>query len=1058
MPIPLNFLNQNLTQMRKLLLSVIALFGIALGAMAQKIVTGKITDAKGSPLSNVSVLVKGTTVGTSTNDAGFYSIQVPANGKVLVFTYVGQAPIEISIGNKTVVNTSLTNADADLNEVVVVAYGTKKREAITGSQATVELEDRQISNLSQALAGAAPGISATAGNGQPGSSAAIRIRGFGSVNASSAPLYVIDGFPYGGFIADINVNDIETMTVLKDASSTALYGARAANGVILITTKKGRTATPKINLYGNSGFSERGIPEYDRVGTNDYYPVMWQGFKHALMFPVSGVGQSEAVAAQNATNGIAAQLVYNPYNVADNQIVGLDGKLNPSASLRYNDFDWYSPLKRRGGRNEVGFSVASKNDKSDYYFSLNYLNDKGFVIKSDFERVNARLAMNTQIKEWLKAGINVTSSLVTSKQAAGDGSNTFINPFVFARGIGPIYPVRAFDATTGAPVLDANGDQYYDYGQYPGSINRPAGASPGRHIVYETLLNENINNRNSTIARTYVEAKFLNHFTFTTNLGIDLSNVRNQTFQNKIVGDGVTSGGTAGLTSNEFRTISLNQLLNYNQTFGLSEVSVLVGHESQKNKDSYLSVLKRGQNLDGNIALDNFVTLGSITGDLRELRREGYLSRFNYGYKGKYFLDLSYRRDASSRFAPQSRWGNFYSAGVSWNLIKEPVFADVKWLNNLKFRASYGTVGNDGLDTYFEYQSLYGLGWNNALEPGALASKLANPELTWEVNKTFNVGLDFAVFKNKVSGTVEFFDRGSSKLLFDVPQGLSSIITSRTENIGAMSNKGVEVQLDFAIIQSQHFKWDLQVNVTALKNNISALPAETPTIINGTKRLEVGKDLYAFYLRRWAGVDPADGAGLYYALPGTTGSTIRVGKAGDTLTTNSSFAAYGYAGTAIPKHFGSVNNTFTFKNLSLSFLLNYQVGGKFYDGNYAGLMSFRYGSSIHADALNAWKAPGDVTDVPRLDNLNNAQLNAASDRWLIDASYINVRNVTLNYRLPKSLISGIGFSQARVFVSGENLYVFSKRTGMNPAESFNGTNSAVYTPNRLFNAGFNITF
>ena len=1044
--------------MRKLLLSVIAVLFIALSAMAQKTVTGKVTDANGQALGNVSVIVKGTTVGTSTDDAGNYSIQVPATGKILVFSSVGNSPTEVSIGNKTVVSTSLSNVDSEMDEVVIVAYGTKKREAITGSQSEVSTEGRQISNISQALAGAAPGISTTSGNGQPGASAAIRIRGFGSVNASSAPLYVVDGFPYGGFIGDINVNDIETFTVLKDASSTALYGARAANGVILITTKKGKSAKPKITLYGNSGWSERGVPEYDRVGTNDYYPAMWQGFKNALKFPVSGVGQTEAVAAQNATNGIANELVYNPYNVPNNQIVGTDGKLNPNASLIYNDFDWYAPLKRKGPRNEVGFSVASKVNKSDYYFSLNYLNDKGFVIRSDFERVNARIAMNSQLKDWLKVGINATTAIVSSKQAAGDGSNTFINPFVFARNIGPIYPVRAWDATTGAPIIRGNGEQFYDYGQHPGSINRPAGASPGRHIVYESLLNSNVNERNSSVARTYVEAKFLQHFTFTTNLGIDLNNARNQTFQNKIVGDGVTSGGTAGLTANEFRTISMNQLLNYSQTFGRHEVSALVGHEAQKNKDSRLSVLKRGQNLDGNIQLDNFVLLGSITGDLRELRREGYFSRFNYGYNSKYFLDLSYRRDASSRFSPQSRWGDFYSAGVSWNMIKEPVFQNVSWLDNLKLRASYGTVGNDGLDTYFEYQALYALGFNNALEPGALASKLANPNLTWEVNNTFNVGLDFGVFKNRISGSVEYFERGSSDLLFDVPQGLSSIITSRTENIGSMSNKGFEAQLNFDIIRAKNFKWDMQFNITALKNNISKLPAETPTITQGTKRLQVGKDLYAFYLRRWAGVDPVDGSSVYYAVPGTTGSTVRVNGKGDTLTTNSSFAAFGYAGSAIPKHFGSINSTVAYKSLSLSFLLNYQVGGKFYDGNYAGLMSFRYGAALHADALNSWKNPGDVTNIPRLDNLNNAQLNAGSDRWLIDASYINIRNVTLNYRLPKTFTNKIGFEQARVFVGGENLYVFSKRTGMNPAESFNGTNGPVYTPNRLINAGFNLSF
>lgn len=1045
--------------MRKIIFSLLFFFSLALTATAQeRTITGKVVDAKNDPVEGITVATPNGKFATKTNEAGVYSIKLPANEKTLVFTGVNYEKSTLTVGSSSTLNVVLALTNSELDEVVVVAYGTQKKEAVTGSQATVDLDDRNITNVSQALAGAAPGISTTAGNGQPGSSAAIRIRGFGSVNASASPLYVVDGFPYGGYVGDINVNDIESITVLKDASSTALYGARAANGVILITTKKGRSATPKINIYANSGFQNRGIDEYERVSTKDYYPVMWQGLKHGLMFPVTGVGQTEAIAAQNASNQIASQLVYNPFNVPNNQIVGLDGKLNPNASLLYDDFDWYSPIERQGARSEVGFNVAAKNNKSDYYFSLNYLNDQGFIIRSDFERVNARLAMNTQIKDWLKTGLNVTTAIVNSNQAAGNGDNTFINPFVFARGMGPIYPVKAYDLTTGAPVLDGNGKQYYDYGQYPGSINRPAGASPGRHILYETLLNENIDTRNSSIARAYVETKFLKYFTFTTNVGVDLNNFRGKSFQNKIVGDGVTSGGTSSLTSNEFRTLSLNQLLNYKQEFGKSEVSVLLGHESQKNQDSYLSVLKRAQILDGNIELANFVTLGSINGDFRELRREGYFTRLNYGYNNRYFLDLSYRRDASSRFSPQSRWGNFYSAGVSWSLIQEPMFKNINWLNNLKLRASYGTVGNDGLDTYFEYQALYALGWNNALEPGVLATKLANPDLTWEVNKTFNVGLDFDIFKNRISGTIEYFDRGSSELLFDVPQGLSSIITTRTQNIGTMSNKGVEAQLSFDIVRSSGFNWDLQLNITALKNNISKLPAETPVITSGTKRLEVGKDLYAFYLRRWAGVDPTDGTGLYYAIPGTTGSTIRLNAKGDSLTTNPTFAEYGYAGTAIPKFFGSINNTFSYKGFSLSTLLNYQVGGKFYDGNYAGLMAFRYGSSIHADVLKAWQKPGDITSIPRIDNVNTANLNAGSDRWLIDASYINIRNITLTYTLPSSIPSKLGFDQIKVFAGAENLYVFSKRKGLNPAESFNGTNSPVYTPNRLINAGFNIGF
>ncbi|HET6558810.1 MAG TPA: SusC/RagA family TonB-linked outer membrane protein, partial [Prolixibacteraceae bacterium] len=808
-----------------------------------------------------------------------------------------------------------------------------------------------------------------------------------------------------------------------------------------------------LNMFFNHGVSSRGVPEYDRVGAYDYYPVMWQALKHGLMFPSTGTGQTAAVAAQNATKTIANQLIYNPFGVPNNQIVDVSGNMNPNAKLVYDDFDWYGPLEQNGSRNEVGFNISSKINKSDYYFSLNYLKDNGFVIKSDFQRINGRLALNSQVKDWLRAGVNITAAIVNSNQAAGDGSNTFINPFVFARGMGPIYPVHAF-TNTGTPILDPFGNQYYDYGVHPGSINRPAGSSPGRNIIYETMLNDNHDARNSVIARTFVEAKFFRHFTFTNNIGIDLNNFRGRGFQNRIVGDGVTGGGTSSRQSNEFRTISMNQLLNYNQKFGVHDVTVLVGHEAQKNIDESFSGSRRVMNLDGNIELANFVTLASVTGQLDRLRREGYLSRINYGYDNKYFVDLSYRRDASSRFSPESRWGNFYSAGISWSVMRESFMKGVTWLNDLKFRASYGTVGNDGLDTYYEYQALYGLGWNNAGEPGALAISVPTPELTWEVNKTFNIGLEFALAKNRISGSIEYFDRGSSELLFSVPQGLSAPVTTKTQNIGAMSNKGVEIQLNADVIKTRSINWDFQINFTSLKNEITKLPGGQP-IISGTKRLAEGQDIYAFYLRRWYGVDPADGAGLYHAAPGVT-TALRIIK-GDTLTTNPTNAEYDYAGSAIPDFFGSFTSTIDIKGFALSFLLNYQVGGKFYDGTYNGLMAHRYGSSIHVDNLRAWKKPGDVTDVPRLDANSTSLFNAQSDRFLIDASYLNIRNVTLSYKLPKSLLDKIGFEQTRIYIGGENLHIFSKRKGMNPAESFNGTNSPVYVPNRLINAGINFT-
>lgn len=1043
--------------MRKLLLLVVGLMSIMQVFAQSRTVTGKVTDLSGSPIFGASITVKGTSIGTTSDANGDFSLTVPGTANTLIISSVGYSEQEFSITDKSSITVALRPSGTDMDEVVVVAYGTQKRESITGSISTIgskQLENRLTTNITQALAGAAPGIATTSGNGQPGSSAAIRIRGFGSINASSSPLFVVDGFPYEGFIGDLNTNDIESISLLKDASSTALYGARAANGVVLITTKKGKSQEAKVNVNATFGYSQRALPEYNRVGTNDYYPTMWMALKNSLVY---SSGMSEADAAEQASATIASQLIYNPYNVAAEDIVGVDGKLNPNASLLYNDFDWFDGISQNGPRNEIALSTSAKAGKTDYYLSLNYLKDEGFLLKSDYERVTARLNLNSQAKSWLRMGLNVSGVIVKSNTASAGDNNTssFINPFVFARRIGPIYPIHAYDAD-GNPVLDAFGNHYYDYGRHPGAINRPNGAHSGRHVIYETMLNSNVSTRNSLIARTYLEGKFFRDFTFTTNLGVDLNNVRTKGFQNRIVGDGVTGGGTSSAAANEFRTISMNQLLNYKKSFGNHDVSLLLGHENSWVDENYLNGNRRGMILDGNEQLANFVTLGGVNGRLETLRRDAYFSRINYDYNNKYYVELSFRRDGSSRFSPSQRWGNFYSIGASWFIKREDFMSSVNWLSDLKIRAAYGTVGNDALDTYYEYQALYDLGWNNASEPGLIASKLSNPDLTWEVNKTLSLGIDFGVINNRITGSIELFDRGSSELLFDVPQGLSSIVTTRTENVGTMSNKGIELQLNAEIIRTKDVSWSVQFNGTSLKNKITKLPGGQP-ITSGTKRLEEGRDLYAFYLRQWYGVDPDDGSGLYYALPGTT-TNIRISKNGDTLTTNPTFARYDYSGSAIPKVFGSIGSTVTFRGIGLSFLLNYQLGGKFYDGNYAGLLTPSYGGALHADVLKSWQKPGDVTDIPRLDITSSTNFNAQSSRFLIDASYLSIRSITLSYDVNKGLTDRLGLSLLRFYVSAENLAIMSKRTGLNPAENFNGTNSAIYVPNRALSAGVNVSF
>jgi TonB-linked SusC/RagA family outer membrane protein len=1022
-------------------------------------ITGSVVDENGAGVPSASIIQKGTDLGTSTDANGKFSI-VTRTGVVLVVSATGFQETEIPAADNLVVTLKRSGLIED--EVVVIAYGTAKKGAITGSIATMNGDDlakRVATNISSALEGAAPGISVAGGNGQPGTGVSIRSRGFGSFAVSSAPLYVVDGAVYDGDIAAINQDDVESISLLKDATSAALYGSRAGNGVIIITTKKGKSLAPQLNLNLSQGYSSRGTPEYDRVNVYDYYPMIWQGMKNNLQFTASPV-LSETAAAQAATDQIFGQLKYNPFNVPNNQIVGTDGKLNPNAELLYNDFDWYGPLTRMGNRTNANMSVAGKNDKTDYYISFGYLKDNGWMIKSDFERFNARVSVNSQIKSWLRVGINLSgasSNANTLNDAASGNSVSFVNPFVFARNMGPIYPVHAFDAT-GAPIMnDVTHEQWYDYGAHPGGVARPQNASPGRHVIYEMLLNDYSYKRLNVGSRAYAEVRFLKNFTFTPTISIDFRNDNNSTYQNSTVGDGVSNAGYVYKQSSARQSYTFNQILRYNKSLAEHSVEVLAGHENYDYQFDTKSAEKTAQILAGNTEFANFVNLLSISGykDLETL--ESYFSRVSYDYQKKYFLEGSVRTDGSSRFSPQSRWGTFFSIGGSWSTNKENFMKNVSWVNDLRLKVSYGQVGNNALNTLYAYQAFYDLGWNNGSEPGLVMSSIANPGLKWESSNTFNAGVSFSLFKARLYGEIEFYKRGSDHLIFSVPLSLSDPVTSVNRNIGSMYNTGVDIQLGGDVVKTEDFIWQMTTNWSLLKNKITKMPETTPTIVSGTKRREKGKDIYQYWLRQYAGVDPSDGAALYIPAEGTAATNIRVVD-GKEYVVNQSFAKFDYSGTAIPDLSGSVINNFSYKNISLSFLITYQIGGLFYDANYAGLMSPSYGRSLHKDVLNSWTTTNTTSDIPRIDIGNTANINAASSRWLIDASYLNIRSVNLSYNFPKHLLNRLDLSGIKFFVSGENLSLFSKRKGMNPTESFDGTNSTTYLPSRIVSFGFNMSF
>lgn len=1024
-------------------------WALALSSMAQeKSISGKVTGDDGSTLPGVAITIKGSTKGTTTDADGNFRLSTPANSR-LVFSYVGYVSQEINVGNQSTINIVLEQSSETLNEVVVTTFGTAKKTAFTGSAATITAEvmgNRPITNIGQALAGASAGVQASAGSGQPGSAPAIRIRGFGSISSSNDPLYVVDGVPYSANIANLNNDDIETITVLKDAASTALYGARAANGVVMVTTKKGAKGKNNISVRYTKGFNSRGLQEYERVGPADYYPLMWEANRNNFAYRTTNP-VALATASTNASNNLGGIVGYNVYNVPFNQLVGTDGKLNPNATMIYSsdDLNWEKPLTRQGERDEISINFSGSAEKSDYFLSLSYLKDKGFLIRSDYDRYTARLSVNNQMKSWFKVGTNLSTTITKSNQADADGNTSFVNPFFFSRGMAPIYPVYAYDpANPSTFLLNEDGTKKYDFGNLTslGLPTRPQNG--GRHALAETLLNQNFFRRNVLGGRGYAEISFLKDFKFTTNLGVDLTNINNITYGNPIVGDAAPSGRATHIFEN-ITSYNLSQLLNYNKSLGSHSIGVLLGHENYNETDNRLNGSRSGQILDGNIELLNFTTTTNLDSRRRDRRVEGYFSRVNYDFNEKYFASFSARRDGSSKFYKDTRWGTFYSVSAAWRLDQEAFIKELPFISTFKLRGSYGQTGNDGDISRYAWQALYDLGANNATEAGILQSSLGNTALEWESSNAFDIALEFGLLKNRINGTIEYFDRRSSNLIFDVPLPLSAGIITQTRNIGTMFNKGVELELDIALVKNKNFSWNINVNATKLKNQITKMPDASKEIISGTKKLKEGYSIFDYWLREYKGVNPETGAAEYRAINYVPANS-RITETGDTLTNVISNARFHYNGSSIPLISGGITNTIKYKGLSLRALAVYQIGGKTYDGAYASLMGAGYNNAKHIDILNRWQNPGDITNVPRMDAGRTADFDAASDRWLIDASYLNVRTVTLSYAIPNTASKKVFLENAQVYVSAENFVILSRRKGMNVQQNFDGVTSNVFSP------------
>ncbi len=964
---------------------------------------------------------------------------------------------------------------------VIVPYGSVRKRALTASVGQLNAEkisDRPLTNVTTVIEGQIPGVLATSVSGQPGAGLNMRVRGFGTMNAAAEPLLVVDGIPYVGSSSNINPLDVESITVLKDAAATALYGSRAGNGVVMITTKKGRRGRNGFSVRVMQGFTDRGLPEYDRLDASQYYPVMWEAYRNSLLYPASGTGISADSANRVASGlttrpGIQSLLSYNPYNVANNAIVGTDGKLNPAAQLIYaDDLDWTKELFRKGARSDYFVNFNGGGETSDYLFSLGYVKENGYILNSDFKRYTARVHVNAQPAEWLKTGLNVSANYSESNLAQDTGSTSQANPFYFTRNIGPIYPVYAHNMTTGEYLLDpATGQKFYDLGNMGGAQgvpNRTLGAFAGRHALAETTLDEESIFNTSISARTYQEITFLKNFGFTNNLSADYQIQDYTSYDNPMVGDGAPLGQSRKLNASSSAFVA-SQLLSYENTIDVHRFEGFIGHESFNQKNTNINGFRQGQTVSGSAELGNFSTLNSSTSFVNRYKIESYFSKLNYEFDERYSASASLRRDGSSIFSPDTRWGTFWSLSAGWNLSNEALLSNIGWINLLKLRASYGVTGvsdGTGLPTsfgFYAYQGLYDFA-NNANEPGIAQSQtqtLNNPALKWEKNNQLNIGLDFTVLRNRVNGSVDYFRRSSSDLIFAIPQPLSSGVLTVIQNTASVKNSGVELHISGDIMRSKLFTWNMTVNISTLNNKITEMPGAVPEFIAGTKRYAQGKSVFEFWLPAYYGVDSADGTALYKAANTTTAANrrIKTNKSGgsDTLTILASNALFEYYGTSIPDFYGSIDQSLTYKGFTLSGLFTFQIGGKTYDANYQSLMSSgTYGSALSSDIMQRWKAPGDNTAIPRVDAGRTTDFNTSSSRWLIDASYLNIRMVSLAYNLPLSFISRWNLSTARCFVTGENLGFFSKRKGLNNQQDFGGVTSNAYPPATIISVGITI--
>ncbi|HBL74824.1 MAG: SusC/RagA family TonB-linked outer membrane protein [Bacteroidetes bacterium GWF2_42_66] len=1066
--------------MKKLaLLLVIFAFGLQ-SIMAQtKEISGTVTSAgDGDPIPGVSVSVKGTSLGTITDFDGKYIIRVPQNAATLVFSFVGMKTSEMPISG-TSMNVQLEEDMIGVDEVVVVGYGTTTKQSFVGSVKTVKnesIQSKSVSNLSQSLAGEAAGVQVINTSGQPGESATIRIRGFGSVNGNRDPLYVLDGVPFSGSLNSINPNDIESTTILKDATATAIYGSRGANGVILLTTKSGKVGTSAIEVDIKTGVNVSGLPRYSTIKSpEEYIGLSWEAMYN------KGVASGSADPIKYANDGLfsASGITpsYNLWNATGAALIDPTTRTVKSGVTRkYDPESWEDYGFQNSSRTEANLTFRGGTETSKYYTSFGYLNDVGYIINSDFKRYNATMNLESLVKPWLSTTAKLTvAGTETNNNGQTEDSGSI---FWFVDNLPPIFPLFLRDGN-GAIVADPIfGGNQYDYG-----VGRAFGAltnsiADAHFDRSETKQYQGAGNFGGTI-------RFTENLTFENTFGVQYYSRKYNSLNNPFYGSAAGQGGSIFKRNRQLISYNFLSLLRYKKTFGVHNLEALVAHESNSWEEKVETMSKHKMVHPDIDDLNNFIIVSSPpTSYTDQVRLESYFGQVNYNFENKYFLSASLRRDGSSRFVGDNKWDNFGSLGLSWVLTEESFMQNLPFVNFLKYKISYGVVGEQaGIGYYPGYNTFDVSNLNDGISISA--RDIGNPDLTWETSKMFQTGIEFGIGKY-LEGTIDYYLKNTENLLFDRRVGPSVGYALMTVNDGVLRNSGLEFDFTAHIIDKKDYEFNVTVNGEMLSNKLITMPIDPATGEPKVLDIDVrfgraeGHSLYDFYVREWAGVDPANGTAMWYQYyhDANANSVLDSGEGISSLfeyttanpdneisvTTTKTYAnaTQKYVNkSAIPKLRGAFRLEGKVKNFDASAQFIYSLGGYAYDRAYAILMSNDVigGNNWSTDIRDRWQNPGDITDVPRLSSNYDINVNSNSTRFITKSDFLSLNNVRIGYTVPKQITDKLKMSSLNVFVSGDNLFLLSARDGFNPSTDEAGTSDMYrYSPLSTYTLGLKVKF